>query len=96
MDDGPIRSTDAGVTLDIWVVPGAARSEITGLYDQKLRVRIAAPAEKGRANKEAIRYLTEILGSKVVLVGGMSSRHKVFQVSGMETDSVERKLRMYL
>lgn len=96
MDEGPIRSTDAGVTLDTWVVPGASRSEITGLYDQKLRVRIAAPADKGRANKEAIRFLTELLGSKVVLIRGMSSRHKVFQVSGIEADSVERKLRMYL
>ena len=92
MTDWPLREVDGDVLIETWVVPGASRSEVTGIYDGKLRIRVSAPAEGGRANREVERLLIRLTGSKVTLIRGMSSRHKVFQVAGTDAETVLRKL----
>jgi uncharacterized protein len=81
-----------GVTIDVWVVPGASRSEFVGLHGDKVKLRVAEPAEGGRANEEARRLLEGLLGAPVSLIRGMTNRHKVFQVSDSDTETVRRKL----
>ena len=46
-----IRGTEAGLTLTIRVVPNARKDEIVGLVGQRLKVRVSAPLEDGKANK---------------------------------------------
>ncbi len=81
-----------GVTIDVWVVPGASRSEFVGLHGDKVKLRVVEPAEGGRASDAARRLLEGLLGAPVSLIGGMTSRHKVFQVAGGDTETVRRKL----
>ncbi len=81
-----------GVTIDVWVVPGASRSEFVGLYGDKVKLRVAEPAEGGRASEAARRLLEGLLGAPVSLTRGMTNRHKVFQVSDSDTETVRRKL----
>lgn len=74
--------------LAVKVTPNARKSELTGWsVDEQgrrvLLVKLAAPAQEGRANKELIRFMAEILGcakSAVSLVRGESSRTKVLEV----------------
>ena len=47
-----------GIRLAIKVTPNAGRNEITGFKDGVLQVRIAAPPDKGKANKELIDFLS--------------------------------------
>jgi uncharacterized protein (TIGR00251 family) len=50
------------VHLDIKAVPGASRTELAGIKDRRLRVRIAAAPEGGKANAELIAFFAKLLG----------------------------------
>lgn len=63
--------------------PGARRSELAGLHDGTLRVRLAAPALEGRANDALREWLARQLGcasSRVRLLRGERSRRKQWLV----------------
>jgi uncharacterized protein (TIGR00251 family) len=63
--------------------------------DGSYRVRVAAPAREGKANRELIRYLSRVLGvpgSAVSLLRGEASRHKVVAVAGLDPEETTRRL----
>jgi hypothetical protein len=81
--------------LDVKVVPGASRSEIAGAQGEALRVRVAAPPERGRANEELRRVLAAALGvplREVEVVAGASSPRKTVLVRSLPPDDVVRRL----
>ena len=83
------------VTLKIRVIPNAKNSEFSGYRHDELVLRLNAPPVEGKANKAAVDFLSEYFGvtrSAVVLVRGESSRHKIFQIVGLKSDDLERKL----
>ena len=49
--------TGQGYVLRLMVVPGAQRTQVVGLYGDRLKLRLAAPPEKGAANRELIAFL---------------------------------------
>ena len=74
---------DAAALLDISAQPGAKRSELNGLHDGALRVRIAAPALDGRGNAALCAWLAARLGvaqRAVSVVRGEKSRRKLVRV----------------
>jgi len=72
-----IQSHPEGSTVTVWAVPGASRTEIRGLHDDALRIRLAAPAANGKANKELRRLLKARTGARgVILLAGATSRKK--------------------
>ena len=78
------RAVEGGFDLAIKVVPGASRTEVAGLLGNRLKVRVAAPAEGGRANRAVVELLRRWLGVQTVeIVGGISSREKTVRVSGL-------------
>ena len=82
-------------TLKIRVIPNAKKSEFAGYRDDELVLRLSAPAVEGKANKAAVEFLARFLGvarSAVLLATGERSRHKIFQIVGLERDDLERKL----
>lgn len=71
------------VRLDVRVRPSAGRSAVTGYESSVLRVDVAAPATKNRANAELVRLLAKELGvgrSSVSIVRGLGARVKVVEV----------------
>ena len=74
---------EGGTELSITVVPGASRSEVAGVLGNRLKVRVAVPAESGRANRAVEELLKAWLGAKdVEIVAGRSAREKTVLVSG--------------
>ena len=68
-----------GVLLQVSVMPNAKRTEVDGLHDGALRVRLAAPPIDGRANEALIAWLAKALGvprRDVEVLRGESSRRK--------------------
>lgn len=88
----PIRRAPGGAVVDVWVVPGASRTEIKGIYDGALRVRVASPPAGGAANRELVRYLTKRLGCQVELVAGAAARHKQVHVDCGDLASIAAAL----
>ncbi len=81
--------------LLVKVTPNAGRNEITGFTDDALRVKIAAPPVKGKANKELIDFLSRALGvkkSSLSIVKGRTGRNKVIAIEGMSRDDILRHL----
>lgn len=84
-DAAPFRSAfraaaaTGRLLLDVKAVPGASKTEIAGVRDGRLRIRVAAAAEDGKANAELIAFLAKALGcakKDVVLYSGEKSRLK--------------------
>jgi len=81
--------------LHLLVSPGAKQSQVTQGDDGALRVRVAAPATEGKANRELVAFLArrlEVARSQVSLVHGMGSRHKVVEIEGMSPVEVVARL----
>ena len=73
------------------VQPNATRSEVLGLKDGCLRVKIAAPPVKGKANQELLRFLSGILKvskSNITIRKGMTSKTKVIGISGLSQEQL--------
>lgn len=70
--------------LDVKVVPGASRTEIVGPLGNRLKIRVAAPAEGGKANRALVDLLREWLGTRdVEIVAGASGPEKSVRVLGL-------------
>jgi hypothetical protein len=77
------KLTRHGLELDLSVIPNAKRTEIVGLHDGALRVRLHAPPVDGKANEALLRWLADRLGvgrAAVQLLRGQTSRRKTVQV----------------
>ncbi len=83
---------DDGVEVVVWVVPGARRSEIVGPHGDAIRVRVAAPPERGRANAAVADLLADRCGTAVELVAGATSRRKRFLLKGITEADVRAAL----
>ncbi len=85
-DDG-----QGGVLINLKVVPGARRDEVAGVLaspgGDRLKVRVSAPPEGGKANKAVCRLIAMTLGvraSAVEIVAGPTSPEKTVRVSGVD------------
>lgn len=68
--------------LKIIVRPNSSKSEITAVDKERnaLRVSIKAPPDKGKANKEIIKFFSKLLKKKVEIVSGMKSKEKMIRI----------------
>ena len=81
--------------LKVRVIPNAKKSEFAGFREDELVLRLNAPALEGKANKAAVEFIARNLGvgrSAVALVSGEKSRHKIFEIVGLKTSDVERRI----
>jgi uncharacterized protein len=81
--------------LELTVSPGAARSELVGRHGTGWRVRIAAPPERGRANRALVDLLAATLRvrrDQVAVVAGYAGRRKVVEIEGLDADELDRRL----
>ena len=94
-----MRQVDGGVVFSVKVGAGSSRSELKGIYGESLKVSVAAAAEKGKANKELVELLAEVLGrskSQVKVFSGLRSPRKEVLVVGMTEVELKDKLESYL
>ena len=76
-------------------MPGSSRTCISGLLDGMLKVKLATPAEKGKANKALIELLSDTLGIKkndVRIISGVTNPIKRIKISGLSTENIKSKL----
>jgi len=84
-----LREGDGRVTLTLHIQPGAKKTEVSGLYGDALKIRLAAPPVDGKANAALIAFVAERLGLAKALVrlkSGQTSRRKVLEISGTVPD----------
>jgi uncharacterized protein (TIGR00251 family) len=88
----PVGETTDGVVFNIRVIPRSSRSEFAGVQGDALKLRITAPPVEDAANKECIRFLSEMLGVKraqIRIIAGHRSKNKKVSVSGIHREDIE-------
>jgi uncharacterized protein (TIGR00251 family) len=89
----PIRQSEDGVLVDVLVVPNASRAMIVGIHGDRVKVKIAAPPEKGRANAAVLDLLTDATGARTAsVVAGRTTRFKTVVLGGASIDAVRDAL----
>ena len=69
--------------LRVKVVPSASRSEIVGVMGDRLKIRIAAPPEHGKADQALLLLMADWLETKNIdLIAGHASAEKTVRVIG--------------
>ena len=71
------RPIPGGHEIGLKVVPGASRSQVMGLLGDRLKVRVAAPPEQGKANAAVCALLDAHFGvSGCRITAGHASAEK--------------------
>jgi uncharacterized protein (TIGR00251 family) len=86
-----IRQFEGGVVLDVKVVPGSSRTKLAGMLDGMVKVKVAAAAEKGKANRCLIEFLAKELGVKkkaIEIISGKTSPVKQVQIEGVCAEDI--------
>jgi uncharacterized protein (TIGR00251 family) len=90
-----ISARASGVRFAVRVVVRASRSQIAGIHDGALKVRLAAPPVDGAANDELVRVISRALHvppSAVRIATGASNRSKTVDVAGVDVATAQRSL----
>ena len=83
------------IRISVRVSPNASKSEVVGFTDNILRVKVSAPPVKGKANKELVALLSQVLGvdkSRVSIIKGHTSRNKVIAIDGLSQEETTKRL----
>jgi len=99
--DGGLVQRRAGVkeervVIVVQVQPNTSQNKVIRFEDGILYLRIAAPAVKGKANRELLNFLSDILGvgkTSLTIVKGITNRRKVIAIEGLKQTEVTAKLK---
>ncbi|MEO8628341.1 MAG: DUF167 domain-containing protein [Betaproteobacteria bacterium] len=81
--------------IGIHVQPNARVTEVVGQHDDRLKIRVAAPAADGRANRVLLEFLSEVLelpARRIIIKRGARGREKAIEVDAPD-DNVLRIIR---
>jgi hypothetical protein len=81
--------------LPLKVIPGSSRDAIAGWLEHALKVRVRAPAERGKANAAVEALVTRALGlssGAVRIVSGMTSARKIAEVVGLSLEEIHQRI----
>jgi uncharacterized protein (TIGR00251 family) len=81
-----IQESAEGVTFTAKVVPGSSRTTVAGVLEDMVKIRVAAPPEKGKANQCLVAFLAQQLHVKrnaVEILTGHGNPVKQVRVAGL-------------
>lgn len=83
--------------LEVKIVPGSSRTEIVGWLGESLKIKVAAPPEKGKANLAVIRVLSKFLGlneSAFTITSGAAAQRKMIEINGFSQQQLDGMIAM--
>ncbi|HEU64425.1 hypothetical protein LCGC14_2480680 [marine sediment metagenome] len=72
--------------IKVKIIPKSKVNQIISFEEDTLKIRIKASPEKGKANKELIRFIAKSLSiaqNRISIVSGHTSRLKKLQIEGI-------------
>lgn len=86
-----------GVRLAVQITPNAKKTEVMGVLDDALKLKLQAQPIEGKANEALIRFLARALSvprSAITITHGHTSKRKLLQVAapGLTVEDVARAL----
>lgn len=81
--------------LRVHIVPNAKSDSVAGMHGDAVKVKLRAPAVKGKANAALVRFLaerTKLPLRSIVLESGQRSRDKLIRIDGLSEQEVRTRL----
>ncbi len=79
-----VSALPVGVRLAVQITANAKKTEVIGVLDDVLKVRLQAQPIEGKANEALIRYLADMLAvprSAIKLTHGHFNKRKLLEIS---------------
>ena len=81
-----IKPCDNKIRFSAIIQPRSSKNEVTGVYNDALKIRLTSPPVDNKANKACMSFFAKWLGispSKISIVQGLSSKNKIIEVDGL-------------
>ena len=88
--------TEKPVRIAVQGHPGAKRNEVVRFEEGVWHIKIAAPPTEGKANKELVEFLSEVLDiskGRINIDKGTASHRKLIELEGITKEAAEERLR---
>ena len=94
MSDDTLNITrkDGQFLFSVKVAPGSSKTEIAGIYNGMLKVRLSAAPEKGKANQALVKLLSEKLDvpkNQITIMAGLTSKVKQISVKNITQKTID-------
>ena len=86
-----VREEAGRVRFSVRVQPRASRDEVSGVYGDALKIRLAAPPVDGAANDALVNFLSTLFAvprRAVRILAGESSRSKLIEIDGVTARAI--------
>jgi len=86
-----LKSDDNAVWLGVKIVPGASRTRYLGEWENRARIAVSSPPEKGKANKALITFIAKKLGVRkadVQIVSGETNSIKTIRIEQVNAEKI--------
>ena len=97
MSRGWCSALPGGVRLAVQIQPNAKKTEVIGVLDDALKIKLQAQPIEGKANEALVRFLAAALKvprSAVTITHGLTNKRKLVEVMSVLTPAdVENLLR---
>ncbi len=80
------------------MTPNASRNEIIGLVNGVWKFKIAAPPDRGKANKELLDFLKGKLGIRkddLNILKGQTTHNKLIVIRGLTQEEIIKRLSLH-
>jgi uncharacterized protein len=81
------------VEIRLKVVPGSRKDEIVGTHGDRLKIKVAAPPENGKANESVCALIARKLSVPVraiAVIAGASSAEKIIRIDGVALSELDK------
>jgi uncharacterized protein (TIGR00251 family) len=87
----------AGVRLAVQITPNAKKTEVVGVLDEALKLKLQAQPIEGKANEALVKFLAGALSvpkGAVTITHGLTNKRKLIEVKSavLTVEEVERLL----
>lgn len=86
-----LKARNDSVLLLLHAQPGAKKTELKGIYNGRLKIRVSAPPLEGRANNEIIAFFSKLLGlskAHLQLKSGETSKLKTLEIRQLAVEDI--------
>lgn len=90
-----IKEEKDGISIKITVVPNSSKACVAGVLDGVLKLKLHSPPIEGKANKEAVEFLSCLLDipkSSIFILRGEKNKLKTLVIKG-EKDLLQDKIK---
>ena len=91
MESDWLHEADGRATLTLHIQPGAKKTEVVGVIDDALKIKLQAQPVEGQANAALVKWLAKelkVARGAVTITHGATSRRKLIELGGVSAQEL--------